>query len=53
MEHIRAISKKRAPTLAMSLLEKQAMTDMIERNVAQLAVVLNILAGLKAQQQDN
>ena len=49
MEHIRAISKQRAPSPAMSLLEKQAMTDMIERNVAQLAVAVNILAGLKAQ----
>lgn len=47
MNHITTVSEKRMPPPAISLLEKQAMTDMIQRNVAQVLVVLNVLTGFK------
>jgi hypothetical protein len=49
MHHVQTISKKRAPAPAISLLEKQAMTDMIQRNLSQVASFISIITGLKNQ----
>ena len=49
MRHTRTISRQRAPEAAMSLLEKQAMTDMIQQNFSQVLVLINVLAGFKAE----
>lgn len=49
MLHVKLISRSEAPAPAITLLEKQAMTDMIERNLSQIAVFLNIITGLKPQ----
>jgi len=48
MRHTLTISRQRAPEAAISLLEKQAMTDMIQQNFSQLLVLFNVLAGFKA-----
>lgn len=37
------------PAGAISLLEKEAMTDLIQRNISQLAVLLNYITGIKSQ----
>jgi len=47
MKHTQTISRQRTPEAAISLLEKQAMTDLIQRNVSQVLVLVNVLAGLK------
>ena len=49
MRHLIPLSKCKMPAAGMSLLEKQALTDLIERNLSQIAVFLNIITGLKAQ----
>lgn len=49
MRHLIPLSKRKMPAAGMSLLEKQALTDLIERNLSQIAVFLNIITGLKAQ----
>ena len=58
MRHLTALSKNRRcaagpahrnPAPAISLLEKQAIADLLERDLSQIAVFLNIIAGLKAQ----
>lgn len=50
MQHIRSISKSKVPAPAMTLLEKQALSDMIQRNLSQVAAFLNLIAGLKPQE---
>jgi len=42
------MSRPNRPAPAISLLEKQAMTDLIEENVSQVAVLLNVVANLKS-----
>ncbi|MDQ1256751.1 MAG: hypothetical protein QG656_1351, partial [Candidatus Hydrogenedentes bacterium] len=39
------------PRTAITLLEMQAITEMIERNLTQLVVLLNVLTGLKSYEQ--
>jgi hypothetical protein len=53
MKHLNGISLERecvaisSPSRAITLLEKQAFSDMLERNLTQVVVVINILTGLK------
>lgn len=58
MRHLSTLSKSRRfasgsahrnPAPAISLLEKQAIADLLERDLSQIAVFLNIIAGLKSQ----
>ena len=58
MRHVSTLSKagryvpasaRRSPAPAISLLEKQAIADLLERDLSQIAVFLNIIAGLKSQ----
>ncbi len=52
MRHVKLLSKLGTttsnPATAMSLLEKQAFADLLERNLSQIAVFLNIITGLKS-----
>lgn len=50
MQHLTTISRQSAPRTAMALLEKQAMTDMIQRNLSQIAVFVNVISGLKPEE---
>lgn len=50
MRHLTTLSRQR-PHQAISLLEKQAFTEMFERNVTQVIVFLNVLVGLKPSEQ--
>lgn len=47
MKHVRPISVAAMPVPAISLLEKQAMTELFERTATQLAVLLNLLHDIK------
>jgi len=53
MRHLGMITRAGAPMTApagaVSLLEKEAMTDLIQRNISQLAVLLNYITGIKTQ----
>ncbi len=47
MKHAQLLSKPRPPAPAISLLEKQAFSDEFQRNVGQVAALLNVFAGFK------
>jgi len=58
MRHVKSLSRNRRcapgpahknPAPATSLLEKQAIADLLETDLSQIAVFLNIIAGLKSQ----
>ena len=57
MKHLHGVSRARGcvaserPRQAVSLLEKQAFTDMVERNLTQVVTVINMFAGLKTASQ--
>ena len=50
MQHVRPISRDRVPATASSLLEKQAMSDLLQRNLSQIAAFLSLITGLKQQE---
>jgi len=50
MHHIKPISQSRRVQPAITLLEKQAMSDMILQNLSQIAAFLSLVAGLKPQE---
>lgn len=47
MLHVKPISRARFPQVAMSLLEKQAFTEMLEQNLSQIMAFLSFISGLK------
>jgi hypothetical protein len=47
MKHLCCLTRPCIPKEGTSLLEKQALTDMIQQNVSQILVALNVLASLK------
>jgi hypothetical protein len=51
MRHLNLITKsnRTLPARAIALLEKQAVAEVIETDLSQIAVFLNIIADLKTQ----
>lgn len=50
MRHLNPISRSKSPSPAMTLLEKQAFSDMLMRNLSQIAAFISLLTGLKPQE---